>query len=370
MKRADSFRGNFMIQKSVILILEPLSKLLKNKTIYLAVKMFDRSSDRILLKIQTWHKNIKDSNSVFRKTVYRQKFETSHSSFWKRVLTLSFCLFVFISCERSKNFGFRNRADRPPTVEDLEAWKERLAMEEAEIIELEKKISLMAQKTRSAGALSWKIAQGYMKIGDYDMGVKFYNRALKENNEGKKIEIVGAELHFFEPAIPYFEKALLLKPVDQQLLFETALAYANASKDRGWETTRRQIAIDLFTHLSIQDPRDSRFPFQLALIYFDSSMADSSWEGVSAGFHDQDKAFRILDDIIKKESRNVPARFAKANFLYRLGKVEDSKEEYLKVKKTIEDLNEAGLVRGGLEKNDSYQNVLQNLKKIEKTSSE
>lgn len=253
-------------------------------------------------------------------------------------------------------------------MEDLEAWKERLAMEEAEIVELEKKISSMAQKTRSAGALSWKIAQGYMKIGDYDMGVKFYNQALKENNEGKKVEIVGAELHFFEPAIPFFEKALLLKPVDQQLLFETALAYANASKDRGWETVRRQIAIDLFTHLTIQDPRDSRFPFQLALIYFDSSMSDSSWEGVSAGFHDQDKALRILDDIIKKEYKNVPARFAKANFLYRLGRTEDSKEEYLKVKKTIEELNDAGLVRGGLEKNDSYQNVLQNLKKIEESS--
>lgn len=55
--------------------------------------------------------------------------------------------------------------------------------------------------------------------------------------------------------------------------------------------------------------------------------------------------------------------FAKANFLYRLGRTEDSKEEYLKVKKTIEELNDAGLVRGGLEKNDSYQNVLQNLKK-------
>ncbi len=73
--------------------------------------------------------------------------------------------------------------------------------------------------------------------------------------------------------------------------------------------------------------------------------------------------------LLKKESRNVAARFAKAKFLYRLGKVDDSKEEYLKVKKTIEDLNDAGLVRGGLVKNDSYQNVLQNLKKIEVTYS-
>lgn len=270
-----------------------------------------------LLRIQIFfYKNFgnlqsSSKNSVFCKSIHRVEFKDMDFDFpWKRILLLLF-LFVFVSCERSKNFGFQNRGDRPPTVEDLEAWKERLAMEEAEIVELEKKISSMAQKTRSAGALSWKIAQGYMKIGDYDMGVKFYNQALKENNEGKKVEIVGAELHFFEPAIPFFEKALLLKPVDQQLLFETALAYANASKDRGWETVRRQIAIDLFTHLAIQDPRDSRFPFQLALIYFDSSMSDSSWEGVSAGFHDQDKALRILDDIIKKEYKNVPARLPK-----------------------------------------------------------
>ncbi|MDV6235420.1 hypothetical protein CH379_007240 [Leptospira ellisii] len=284
-----------------------------------------------------------------------------------RFIVLSISFFV-ISCERSKNFGFQNRGDRPPSVEDLEAWKERLAMEEAEIAELEKKISSMAQKTRSAGALSWKIAQGYMKIGNYDLGVKYYNRALRENNEGKKVEVVGAELHFFEPAVPFFEKALLLKPVDQQLLFETALAYANASKDRGWESVRRQTAIDLFTHLTIQDPRDSRFPYQLALIYFDSSMADSSWEGVSAGYHDQEKALRILDDILKKEFRNVPARFAKANFLYRLGKTQDAKEEYLKIKKAIEELNDAGLVREGLEKNDSYRNVMQNLKRIEESA--
>ncbi|EMN66323.1 hypothetical protein LEP1GSC098_3443 [Leptospira interrogans serovar Grippotyphosa str. UI 08434] len=41
-----------MIQKSVILILEPLSKLLKNKTIHSAVKIFDKSLGRILLKTQ------------------------------------------------------------------------------------------------------------------------------------------------------------------------------------------------------------------------------------------------------------------------------------------------------------------------------
>ncbi|WP_232428503.1 hypothetical protein [Leptospira interrogans] len=52
MKRADSSRGNIMIQKSVILILEPLSKLLKNKTIHSAVKIFDKSLGRILLKTQ------------------------------------------------------------------------------------------------------------------------------------------------------------------------------------------------------------------------------------------------------------------------------------------------------------------------------
>lgn len=267
------------------------------------------------------------------------------------------------ACKNLSKFASKSTY-KPPTVEDLDAWKRRLAMDEAEIIELEKKIRELASKTRSAGALSWKIAQGYMKIGDYDLAAKYYNKALKEESEGKRSEVVGADVHFFESALPYFDRALLQMPVDQQLLFETGLAYANAAKDRGWEPTRRQSAIEIFQALTRQDPRDSRFPFQLALIYFDSSMVDSAWEGISAGFHDQEKAFVILDSILKKEPRNIPTRFAKANFLYRLGQSEAAKDEYLYIKSTLESLKKDGFIKENLEENDSYRNVQEDLKKL------
>ncbi|TGL63537.1 tetratricopeptide repeat protein [Leptospira sarikeiensis] len=277
------------------------------------------------------------------------------------LLTLFFVLFS--DCKNISKFSGKNA--KPPTVEDLEAWKRRLDMDESEIVELEKKIREMAAKTRSAGALSWKIAQGYMKIGDYDLASKYYNKAIQEENSGKKSEVIGADVHFFESALPYFDKALLQMPVDQQLLFETALSYANASKDRGWEPKRRQIAIEIFQSLTRQDPRDSRFPYQLALIYFDSSMADSSWEGVNAGFQDQEKAFTLLESVLKKEPRNVPVLFAKGNFLYRSGKAQDAKDIYLHLKSTIEGLKKDGFIKENLEENESYKNVINNLKKIE-----
>ncbi|WP_243393243.1 tetratricopeptide repeat protein [Leptospira perolatii] len=273
-------------------------------------------------------------------------------------------ILIYGDCKNISKFNLK-KGDKPPTVEDLEAWKERLSMDEAEIVELEKKIRALASKTRSAGALSWKIAQGYMKIGDYDLATKYYNKAIHENSEGKKVEVIGADVHFFESALPYFDRALIQMPVDQQLLFETGLAYANASKDRGWEPVRRQSAIEIFQALSRQDPRDSRFPFQLALIYFDSSMSDSSWEGINAGFHDQDKAFVILESILKKEPRNVPTKFTLANFYFRLGKVQEAKQEYLQIKSTIESLKKDGFVKEELEENDSYKNVLENLRQID-----
>ncbi|TGK22400.1 hypothetical protein EHO61_01060 [Leptospira fluminis] len=279
-------------------------------------------------------------------------------------ILLIFLSGAFDSCKNLSKFSSKSTY-KPPTVEDLESWKRRLSMDESEIVELEKKIRELASKTRSAGALSWKIAQGYMKIGDYDLASKYYNKAIQEEANGKKSEVVGADVHFFESALPYFDKALLLMPVDQQLLFETGLAYANASKDRGWEPNRRQTAIEIFQALSRQDPRDSRFPFQLALIYFDSSMADSSWEGIQAGFHEQDKAFVLLDSILRKEPRNVPTKFAKANFLYRLGKIGEAKEEYLQIKSALEGLKKDGFIKENLEENDSYKNVQNDLKKLE-----
>ena len=54
---------------------------------------------------------------------------------------------------------------KTPSEVELEKWKQNLALEEAEIKELEEKIRKMVKKTKSAGVLSWKIAKAYMQVG-------------------------------------------------------------------------------------------------------------------------------------------------------------------------------------------------------------
>lgn len=248
---------------------------------------------------------------------------------------------------------------------DVEKWKEKLAMTEAEMHELDEDIQSLVQKTREAGSLSWKIARGYMKASDFDLANRYYTRAIEEKSGLAAPK--GAEVHSYEIAIQFFEKALLYKPLEEDLLYETSLAYANASRDRGWDPERRRLALEILEGLSRQSPEDSRYPFELALIYFDSSNSISQWEGVdNPGYDDTEKSFRILNSILRKEPNNVPARFAKANFLYRLRRTEEAYREYMAIRTRLESLSASGAIRESLGKNESYQNVLKNLEKIRK----
>jgi predicted Zn-dependent protease len=284
-------------------------------------------------------------------------------------LTLLFLLSLyFFNCEKLTEMGRENAKKRTtpstPDQAELEKWKDKLELTEAEIKELEEKIRKMVRKTKDAGALSHKIAQGYMKVGNYELSSKYYTKSMDETMQGKS-ETIGAEVHFFEGAIPFFEKVLLYKEITDDILFETGLAYANASRDRGWDKERRTIAVNIFKGLVKRDPKDSRYPFELALIYFDSSLTDGAVEGVDpSGYNDLDKAMRIMNSIIQKEPNNIPARFARANFYYRLGQSENAETEYLSIKTKLEEMKKAGVIKERLEKNTSYQNVLKNLKKI------
>ena len=281
----------------------------------------------------------------------------------------SILLFILLlsGCDKladmaQKNWNKRHKI-QPAATGEIEDWKKKLAITEAELTELEKNLQKMMKKTSEAGSLSWKIARAYMKTGRYELGLRFYNKALEENSGNA--EVIGAEVHFFESAVPYFNKALLAGKFDDQLLFETGLAYANAARDMGWEKNRRDAAIDIFKTLARKNPEDSRYPYQLALVYFDSSMTRSSWGGLDdLVWHEEDRAMRLLDSILIKESKNIPVRFARANFLYRMGKTGDAKAEYMKIKRTIEELKETGVIEGDLEKNQSYRNALSNLEKI------
>ena len=273
-----------------------------------------------------------------------------------------------VSCDKLKEMGQENfkkkvTASTPSQVE-IEKWKEKLDLSEAEIKELDEKILKMVKKTKEAGALSHKIAQAYMKVGNYELGTRYYAKSIEENLQGKT-ETVGSEVHFFEGAIPFFEKVLVYKEVTDDILFETGLAYANSSRDRGWDKERRTVAVNLFRGLIRRDPKDLRYPFELALIYFDSSITDGLIDGVDPnGYNDTEKAMKIINVIIQREPNNIPARFTRANFLFRLGQVDSSESEYQNLKVKLEEMKKAGIIKESLEKNTSYQNILKNLKKI------
>ena len=72
----------------------------------------------------------------------------------------------------------------------------------------------------------------------------------------------------------------------------------------------------------------------------------------------------LLAIMMQKEPNNIPARFARANFLYRGGSIEQATEEYMTIKTKLEAMKKAGVIKESLEKNTSYQNVTRNLKKI------
>ncbi len=286
-----------------------------------------------------------------------------------RGVVILILLFPIVNCDKLTEWGKKNARSKllapDPDTKELEKWKEKLQMDEAEIRELDVKIRKMVQKSGLAGSLSWKIARAYMKVANYELGSRYYTQALKENNN-EKVEIIGAEVHFFESAIPYFEKANLYRKADEDLLFETGLAFANASRDRGWDKERRQIALNIFKSLTRLNPDDTRYPYQIALIYFDSSMNDGKIDGIEPeGYNDQNKALRIIDDILKKEPRSVPVKFAKANFFYRLGKTEEAKTEYIAIKELLEDFKKKGIITEELKENQSYKNVQKNLEKIQ-----
>lgn len=288
-------------------------------------------------------------------------------------LTILLAILLIVHCDKmdeiaKKNWEKKHDQMHNADSKDVDRWKESLAVNEAELRALDKSIREMVSRTAQSGALSWKIAQAYMKASNFEMGARYYQRALDEatQSDGKNVGS-GGRMVFWDSALPYFDKSLLYRKVDKELLFEMGLAYANASKDMGWEPVRRARAVDTFIALTRYDVKDSRFPYQLALIYFDSSISSGTW-AIQEGYHDIDKAFNLLDEIIRVEPENIPVRFAKANFLYRMGRTRDSFNEYNRIKNTIEDLDKRGKVEGGLDNNSSYKNVLQNLEKIQSSS--
>lgn len=286
---------------------------------------------------------------------------------------LSFLVF-FSSCDKLEEFGQKRAQERlsgKVDEKEIEIWKEKLSLQEAEIRALDEKIKEMVSKTKQAGALSWRIAKAYLKVGNSEISTEYYQKAIDDQIHGVHEPAQSRpELHKFESAIPFFESALKNRTVDEDLLFETGLAYANASRDRGWDKERRTIAIQIFKGLMRRNPDDLRYPYELALIYFDSSVNDGIVEGVSDGYDDIPKAFKLLNYILERQEQenllvdSVSTRFALANFHYKLGNVNEAVIHYKKIKSLLEGFAEAGKIKN-LSKNPSYINVTRNLEKIQ-----
>ncbi len=296
----------------------------------------------------------------------------------KQIVLLLTILIFLDNCEKLREFGRENAKRRlgGPQVNEaeIEKWKEKLNLQEAEVIQLDERIRDMVKTTKQAGALSWKIAQAYMKVGSYDYSLAYYQKAIEEQStEQFSTANSRPELHSFESAIVFFEKALKFKNIDENLLFETGLAYGNASRDRGWDKERRSAAETIFKGLIRLNADDMRYPYQLALIYFDSSMTDGIVEGVDPeGYNDTERAMKILYGIVRYHEKKgqlgetIPIRFTIANFYYRQGKINESEEQYEKIKSMLEKFKEEGSIRN-LENNESYKNVMRNLKKIKES---
>jgi len=290
-------------------------------------------------------------------------------------LILLFILIQVWNCEKLEEFGQKRMQERlggnKVDERELEVWKEKLGLQEAEIRSLEEKIKEMVVKTKRAGALHWKIAKSYLKAGNSELSTQYYQKAIDDQIKNVTEPANSRpEIHKFESAIVFFEGALLNREVDEELLFETALAYANASRDRGWDLQRRTIAVNLFRGLIRRNPEDLRYPYELALIYFDSSINDGIVEGISEGYNDIDKAFKLLHFILERQEKenlladSVSTRFALANFYYRIGKVDEAYSHYKKIKSLLERFGEEGKIKD-LKKNTSYLNVTRNLEIIE-----
>lgn len=301
------------------------------------------------------------------------KIEFSRVKLFSFQWILSF-LVLLNSCDKLEEFGqkrARERLSGNVSEKEIEIWKEKLSLQEAEIRALDEKIKEMVSKTKQAGALSWRIAKAYLKVGNSEISTEYYQKAIDDQIQGVyEPSQSRPELHKFETAIPFFENALKNRTVDEELLFETGLAYANASRDRGWDKERRTIAIQIFKGLMRRNPDDLRYPYELALIYFDSSVNDGIVEGISDGYNDIQKAFRLLNYILERQEKenllvdSVSTRFALANFYYRIGDVNEAIIHYKKIKSLLESFAEAGKIKN-LSKNPSYINVTRNLEKIQ-----
>lgn len=255
---------------------------------------------------------------------------------------------LFVGCDSIfgpiRRWGVASRNERKVNLREaeLKQWQEDFQMTEEEVIRLHDVMQQMVQKSAAQGPLARKIAQAYMDIYRYELAGVYYNKAM------------GIEQPI-EKALPFVDQALQKSRIDPELLYESGLCYANASRDLGWEEIRFKTAVYLFERMKDMKPEDSRPTYQLALLLSQSS---------------EDKqnpplAMRYVDDILKKNPQDVPSKFLRARILAAQGRFDQAADEYGSIISTIEALKKKGIVKGDLEKNYQYAKAKENLETLD-----
>ncbi len=274
------------------------------------------------------------------------------------ILILSFTL---TSCDyvsdSIRSWGEKSRRRRIEKLSDadLETWERDLKLSRERLQELHENIEEIAQESEFQGNISWKLGRAYMARSRFEQAAMHYSDAL-QNRLNKYPHEYGERISSYDNAIPYFNEALKRNRLNPELVFEAALCYANASRAIGWEMNRWMIAEYLFRRLREIDPEDTRSLYQLALLYGKTT---------DRKFRDMDLAVSLLEETVKRQQNDIPARFALAHMLVESGQMDKARKQYSEIMHRIENMHESGILKGKAEKNIKYRTARDNLQKLE-----
>jgi tetratricopeptide (TPR) repeat protein len=210
----------------------------------------------------------------------------------------------------------------------------------------------LVQESNLQGMLAWKIAKAYTREKRYDMAAEYYEAAFEGRMPvGETVDPLSTE-----NSLPFYRNALKRHIPDVELLFDAGLAYANASRELGWEESRWRTAVLIFERMLEMKPDDLRSPYQLALLYAFTTKSD---------LKNTERALGYLERILKSEENNIPARFAMAHIHVMEGHYEKGRSEYVTIKDVIENMFNAGLISGSYQRNPQYQKAVQNIEKLD-----
>lgn len=274
-----------------------------------------------------------------------------------RLISVSLIMFL-IGCDNVgdglRNWGSRHREKRTQEISatELEMWKRDLAISEAQAIKLQKQIGDLVSERKRQGELSWKIAKVMMQQMRFEDATDFV-KAATIGEMPKEIDKNQGSL--LEESLPFFQTALKHHIPDPDLLFDAGLCYANASHNLGWEEDRFKTAVFLLERGKSIKPEDGRFAYQLAVLYGKTTNR----------YKDANRAIQYLDELLKREDANIPARFALANILTETGDLQAAFDENAMITQKVEQLFKENRVKGNFRENIQYRNAQRNMEQLQ-----